>query len=316
MNRIAILAASALLGCQPSTETFSAHLQFPGKLPDGTIPYHAGGQFVVSVEATIPDLNSTHALISLGAPVSSSGVTMPQIIALGSTDGGLVGSTVMTWPLGGPIVVYAQVAGATLAPESIELVPPQLTFAGQPLQSNGQQWLYPYCLESTIEDGNVSLHLDGAAFANGMADSTLVLAPGPCEGVPSTAHSHASYTAVPSGSSFHVTGTMANIPQPFVQPEVDVMAFVPPVITVSSPQTSFPGGAIIEVDVHVATGPQPPQGISVIFQSIPPAIATMVVPSTVTTNTTGDASAHFQMPAAGSIEIDASIGPFRGSKQF
>jgi hypothetical protein len=42
----------------------------------------------------------------------------------------------------------------------------------------------------------------------------------------------------------------------------------------------------------------------------------MVVPSTVTTNATGDASAHFQMPATGSVEIDASIGPIRNSKQF
>jgi hypothetical protein len=316
MNRFTLLTVISLIGCKPDPERFAVSLSFPDAQPDGKLPYRAGGQFVVEVHADITELTSTHGQISLGGATTSNGVTAPQTVALGASDGGLVGGVVMTWPLGGRLLVYAQVAGVTLPAYPIELVTPMLTFNGRPLQSNGLQWLYPYCLESTTEDGNVALHLDGAALPGGTSDTMLALAAGPCEGTASAARSHASYTAVPSLGTFRATATMSGIPHPFPQGDVIVKTFVAPKITVTSPQITFPGGAIIQVDIHVDTGPEPAQGIAVQLQAIPPTPGTMVVPSMVTTNANGDASAHFQMPMTGSVEIDASIGPIRGSKQF
>jgi len=95
----------------------------------------------------------------------------------------------------------------TVPDEIAHLVTPGLAFPQPVISDSGSQWLYAYCVESTMLDGALTVHLDQAAFASGSPDATMTLVPGSCT---STAASpgpgaHATYTMVSSGGEAHTT---------------------------------------------------------------------------------------------------------------
>jgi hypothetical protein len=304
------------LGCGPSTATPTAEIYFPDEVM-GSIPYRGGGQFVAGVHTGIDQLiGNTHAFITLDSSTGSGGNSGAQPVTLQPGDGGLGGTTVLTWPAGGDVVIHASVAGVTVADRTAHLVKPALAFHQVAISDSGTQWVYSYCLESSMADGMIGVHLDQATFTGGSADMTLNLIAGPCEGVtPSlpNLHSHATYTVTPSSASFRATASYAAASLVVAEPDVVVPPHASPAIQIDSPQTVFPVLSIVELQLHAHVGATPVAGASITLQSIPP---TSLLPMTAVTDAAGNATAHFQMPASGPIEIDASIGAIRQVRVF
>lgn len=301
----------AMSACKLATQQFEPTVTFPDGLT-GPIPYRAGGQFAVQIEVDINNAPSSHATAAVLPTTATATAPMLQTINLNPLGDELLGVGTLTWPLGGEVSVQVQAGGETKV-TSATLVVPDLRFSSQSITDNGTGWTYAYCLESTTDDGNVALHLDGASFANGMTDATLTLIRAGCDTTTDPAiRSHATFTAV-AAANFHATATLSTYPYPFVQPEVAIGSHVAPTIKITSPSAPFLPLSIVELDIDVTP---PLAGLSVALQAIPPTQQDTVVPSIVTTDSRGHAVSHFQMPASGSVEIDGSIGASRGSAQF
>ena len=307
----AIVFFAAMSACKLDTHQFEPKVTFPDGLT-GPIPYRAGGQFAVQIEVDINNAPSSHATAAVLPTTATAAAPALQTITLNPLGDELLGVGTLTWPLGGEVSVQVQAGGETKV-EPATLVIPDLRFSTQSITDNGTGWTYAYCLESTTDDGNVALHVDGAALANGMTDGMLTLIREGCDTTTDPAiRSHATFTVVAT-ANYHATATLSTYPYPFVQPQVPVQSHVTPTIKITSPSAPFSPLSVVELDIDVMPALA---GFNVALQAIPPTQQDTVVPSTVTTDSNGHAVAHFQMPASGSVEIDGSIGAARGSAQF
>lgn len=325
MRYLSLGCMALVVACRPTTANVTGAIYFPDE-HDGVIPYRGGGVFAAGIMVTDSKLvGSSHGTLSLQAPTTSPGASAPQTIEIeideGTTgDAGLSGVATLTWPLGGPILVHAEALGVTIPDRTAPLTAPALDFGVPDSPTDtGDGWSYACCLQSTTDDGSVALHVEGATLANGTNDTTLTLTQGSCSGIDASpgTRSHAAYTLLVAGdATFHVNATMGTVLPPFIGLERTAPKHDAPVISLTSPSKSFGPGAIIEIDVHVQEGNAYAIGVPVQLEAVPPTQATTIVPATPTTNSSGDAVAHVQLPSTGSIEIDATIGSVRATQMF
>lgn len=320
-----LLVGVAMSACKPAGFAAGApSVYFPDQDPTtGTIPYRGGGTFLVGIKTTLPSLRTpTHAQLSFVSADAASNQAAQTVALTDQGDGGvLAGVTTLTWPPGGDVQLYVQVAGEALSPSPVApLTRPAVVFHNTGSSFTGTQWQYTYCLEATMDDGMVAIHADQATLQNGMADATVSLAQGPCVDVtperPDTrSHATVTFLTSPGAGSFHATATYA--PAQLVAP-LDVplqavgitLSFSSPDVTItdSTQVVSVPPLHVVRLDITASTASGPASGISVSIHATPAVQATIPFPSTVTTAADGVAETFFQVPQTGQVRIDATVG--------
>jgi hypothetical protein len=318
-KHVLILILIAIAGCDTSPAEPTATISFPDADPvTKIIPYHNGGELRVAIHGDVAQLiGPARATVSLDpAP----GVSAPaQPITLYPGDGGLDGIALLTWPRGGDVAVHASVAGAFVPDETARLEKPDLEFHPCTRSDSGAQWVYSCCVDATMADGNLALHVDSAAFDDGTTDAALKLVPSHCDPARSAPgwDSHAAFRLISTGGNARTTAVFAPIlPDVHAPLEFVVPAHVAPAVEINPISTVFGPLSIVEIDVHVTVSGQPAVRMQVTLQAVPPLPANTIVPSPVITDGDGHARAHFQMPASGPIEIDAIVGPTRSTRVF
>lgn len=319
MKGTQVLVLVAIAGCDTPPADPTATISFPdADLMTKVIPYRNGGEFRVEIHGNVEQLiGPARAQISLDPAPGTSAPSQP--ITLYPGDGGLRGIVLLTWPRGGDATVHASIAGAFVPDQTAHLEKPDLEFQPCTVSDSGAQWVYSCCVDATMADGSLAVHVDGATFDDGMTDATLKLVPSHCDPERTAPgwDSHAAFRITSKGGNARTTAVFAPIlPDVHAPFELAVPAHVAPVIEINPLSTVFAPLSIVEIDVHVMVSGQPAARMQVTLQAVPPLPANTVVPSSVVTDSTGHATAHFQMPASGPIEIDAIVGPTRTTRVF
>jgi hypothetical protein len=330
---VKVLVVLAILsGCtQPENNTLSLALSADMlEQSDGVIVYQGYGSFLVTVTAkTEPTTDTNLATLAAELVISTDGgtsgpATKATLVRSASDARMFAGTAMLSWPLGGDILVTAKVAGVEKS-EPFTIAKPEIALVfGAPSPNTGTASVdVPFCIVSSVRGASVVVHLEAATFA-GTADvdkTAPLLREGctltgvtPPPGLVVQSHATLGLTTLAAMPTVSVTLTspvMSAAPLAYIAPMSPMGVVVPPKVktvrfTTPIAPASAQVGHVVPVSVlAVDANDLPVQGVSVSFSS---SAEVVFVPATTKTNGSGAATTSFVMPDldGGSLLISAT----------